>query len=83
MTATHSHSENLITTIWTKAISVFIASDHGHVEATGFGQPSEGLLAQTRGKRARLYQDRLAAVQVQTHFQIPFYGSTMDSCQVR
>lgn len=48
--------------------SVFIASDHGHVEATGFGQPSEGLLAQTRGKRARIYLDRLAALRVQDAF---------------
>ena len=48
--------------------SVFIASDHGHVEAKGIGQPSEGLLAQTRGKRARLYQDKLAALRVQNAF---------------
>ena len=48
--------------------SVFIASDHGHVESTGFGQPSEGLLAQTRGKRARIYLDRLAALRVQGAF---------------
>ncbi|GAP13547.1 protein containg PglZ domain [Longilinea arvoryzae] len=48
--------------------SVFIASDHGHVEATGFGQSSEGLLAQTRGKRARIYLDRLAAMRVQDAF---------------
>lgn len=47
---------------------VFIASDHGHVEATGIGQPSEGLLAQTRGKRARIYLDRLAALRVQDAF---------------
>ncbi|HKZ02100.1 MAG TPA: hypothetical protein VJ180_07665, partial [Pyrinomonadaceae bacterium] len=43
-------------------------SDHGHVEATGFGSPSEGILAQTRGKRARLYNDRLAAERVQEAF---------------
>ena len=43
-------------------------SDHGHVEATGFGQPAEGLLAETRGKRARIYQDHLAAKQVQIAF---------------
>jgi hypothetical protein len=60
--------ENLIDWYLNHGYSVFIASDHGHVEATGFGQPSEGLLAQTRGKRARIYKERLAAVQVQSAF---------------
>ena len=60
--------ENLIDWYLNHDYSVFIASDHGHVEATGFGQPSEGLLAQTRGKRARVYSDRLAALRVQDAF---------------
>ncbi len=60
--------EKLIDSYLDRGYSVFIASDHGHVEATGFGQPSEGLLAQTRGKRARIYQDRLAALRVQNAF---------------
>lgn len=57
--------ENLLDWYLNHDYSVFIASDHGHVEATGYGQPSEGLLAQTRGKRARIYSDRLAALRVQ------------------
>lgn len=60
--------ENLIDWYLNHDYSVFIASDHGHVEATGYGQPSEGLLAQTRGKRARVYSDRLAALRVQVAF---------------
>ncbi|KPL75312.1 hypothetical protein ADN00_13070 [Ornatilinea apprima] len=48
--------------------TLFIASDHGHVEAAGVGQPSEGLVAQTRGKRVRIYKDRLAALHVQNAF---------------
>ncbi|MHB8806012.1 MAG: BREX-3 system phosphatase PglZ [Anaerolineaceae bacterium] len=60
--------EKLINSYLERGYSVFIASDHGHVEATGFGQPSEGLLAQTRGKRARIYMDRLAALRVQSAF---------------
>lgn len=60
--------ENLIDWYLNHDYSVFIASDHGHVEATGYGQPSEGLLAQTRGKRARIYSDRLAALRVQDAF---------------
>ncbi len=60
--------EKLIDSFLDRDYSVFIASDHGHVEATGFGQPSEGLLAQTRGKRARIYMDRLAALRVKSAF---------------
>lgn len=60
--------EKLIDSFLDRGYLVFIASDHGHVEATGFGQPSEGLLAQTRGKRARVYMDRLAALRVQSAF---------------
>jgi len=60
--------ENLLDWYLNHDYSIFIASDHGHVEATGYGQPSEGLLAQTRGKRARIYSDRLAALRVQDAF---------------
>jgi len=60
--------EEMIESFLERGFSVFIASDHGHVEATGFGQPFEGLLAQTRGKRARIYLDRLAALRVQDSF---------------
>ena len=60
--------EKLIDSYLDRGYSVFIASDHGHVEATGYGQPSEGLLAQTRGKRARLYMDKRAALRVQSAY---------------
>jgi len=60
--------ETLIDTYLDRGYSIFIASDHGHVEAIGLGQPSEGLLAQTRGKRARIYPDRSTALRVQTVF---------------
>jgi hypothetical protein len=61
--------EKVIDNYLERGFSVFICSDHGHVEATGFGQPSEGLMAQTRGKRARIYNDRLAAERIQLGFQ--------------
>lgn len=60
--------EALISKLLEKQLTVFLASDHGHVEAAGFGQPSEGLVAQTRGKRARIYQDRNAALRIQSAF---------------
>ncbi len=60
--------EKIIDCFLERGFSVFITSDHGHVEAVGFGQPSEGLIAQTRGKRARIYNDHLSALRVQTSF---------------
>jgi hypothetical protein len=47
---------------------VYLASDHGHTEAVGMGQPAEGLAVQTRSKRARLYRDRRLAQRVQQAF---------------
>ncbi len=61
--------EKLIGSFLDRGYTVFLASDHGHVEATGFGQPSEGLLASTRGKRARIYKDELAALRIQSAFE--------------
>lgn len=48
--------------------TVYLTSDHGHVEARGIGQPSEGLTVDTRSKRARLYSDWHAATNVQQGF---------------
>ncbi|MBN2549892.1 MAG: BREX-3 system phosphatase PglZ [Anaerolineales bacterium] len=60
--------ETLIDGMLERGFTIFVTSDHGHCEARGMGQPSEGLTAQTRGKRARLYNDRRAAQRVQTSF---------------
>lgn len=47
----------LVDTLLDSGFDVFLTSDHGNIEATGFGRPSEGALVSTRGKRARLYTD--------------------------
>jgi len=60
--------ENMLDELLGRGFAVFLASDHGHVEARGMGQPSEGLTVQTRCKRARVYDDRLAAARVQQGF---------------
>lgn len=42
---------------------VYISSDHGNIEATGFGRPDEGATADLRGERARIYpNDSLRAI---------------------
>ena len=34
---------------------VFITSDHGNVEAAGIGRPREGMLADVKGERVRIF----------------------------
>jgi hypothetical protein len=57
--------EEVIAGLLARGFAVYLTSDHGHVEARGFGRPSEGLTVDTRGKRARIYSDYHAAVNVQ------------------
>lgn len=35
---------------------VWLTADHGNIECYGKGNPSEGLMAETRGERVRIYQ---------------------------
>lgn len=49
--------ESLIDDLLRNGFSLFLTSDHGHTEAFGIGQPSEGIIVQTRSKRARTYHD--------------------------
>jgi hypothetical protein len=60
--------EQLIQQLLDNDYTVVIASDHGHVAATGMGQPHEGVLVQSRGQRARLYPTKLAAESIQQQF---------------
>jgi len=60
--------EALISDLLARDFIVYVASDHGHVEAHGFGRPSEGLTVDTRGQRARIYSDRHAAGNVRRNF---------------
>ncbi|MGZ3644116.1 MAG: BREX-3 system phosphatase PglZ [Ktedonobacteraceae bacterium] len=47
--------EGMIDLLLTEGYTVTITGDHGHVEAIGVGNPSDGVLASTRSKRTRLY----------------------------
>jgi hypothetical protein len=38
---------------------VYMTSDHGNVEATGFGRPREGMLADVKGERVRIFPNEL------------------------
>jgi hypothetical protein len=40
-----------------RGFCVFLTSDHGNIEAEGCGRPAEGVVADLRGERVRLYSD--------------------------
>ncbi len=40
-----------------RGFRTYLTSDHGNVEAQGCGRPTEGVVADVRGERARIYSD--------------------------
>ncbi|RMD96333.1 MAG: BREX-3 system phosphatase PglZ [Bacteroidetes bacterium] len=40
-----------------QGFQVYLASDHGNIEARGIGRPGEGVIADLRGERVRVYSD--------------------------
>ena len=66
--------EALIEALLERGYAVYLASDHGHVEARGVGRPSEGLAVDVRAQRARIYGGRRAAVHAQQGFQSTLWG---------
>ena len=43
-----------------RGFAVYLTADHGNVTATGIGNPKEGVLAETKGKRVRVYDRRIS-----------------------
>lgn len=60
--------EQAIAELLHQGYTVYLTSDHGHTEAWGMGQPNEGVMVQSRSKRARLYQTEAAALAVQAEY---------------
>lgn len=46
----------LFTQLLDKGFHVYLTSDHGNVEAVGVGRPNQGVIAETRGERVRVYR---------------------------
>jgi hypothetical protein len=51
-----------------RGYQVYLTSDHGNVEAEGCGRPSEGVLADLRGERVRIYRDAALRGKVKERF---------------
>jgi hypothetical protein len=47
---------------------VFLTSDHGNIACVGYGHPAEGVVADLRGERVRVYPDQTLRAQVQARF---------------
>lgn len=60
--------EGLVQTLLDHGYLVVLTSDHGHVEASGMGQPREGVLVESRALRARLYDRGPFAEAVQAQY---------------
>ncbi len=50
------------------SFQIFLTSDHGNIEAKGCGSPREGVTAEMRGQRVRIYPDELLRSQVKDRF---------------
>ena len=53
--AREGYLSKLLNLLVRSGFEVHITSDHGNIEATGIGRPSEGAIAELRGERARVY----------------------------
>ena len=53
--AKQGHLHQLLVRLHAEAFAVYLTADHGNVTATGIGNPREGVLAETKGKRVRVY----------------------------
>ncbi len=59
---------DLLDLLLDRGFCVFLTSDHGNIEAEGCGRPAEGVVADLRGERVRLYSDARLRHNVQERF---------------
>jgi len=59
---------DLLTLLTRLGYRVYLSSDHGNVEATGIGSPNEGVVADLRGERVRVYPDAVLRSSVHESF---------------
>ena len=62
------HLQKLLVRLHHEGFAVYLTADHGNVTATGIGNPKEGVLADTKGKRVRVYDRPEFLEEVATKF---------------
>ena len=58
----------LLDLLLSSGFAVFLTADHGNVESVGCGRPKEGVTADVRGERARIYSDPILRASVAARF---------------
>jgi hypothetical protein len=53
--ASQGHLQELLLRLEEEGFAVYLTADHGNIAAIGVGNPKEGVLADTKGKRVRVY----------------------------
>ncbi len=53
--ASQGHLQQFLMRLHDEGFQIYLTADHGNISATGVGNPKEGVLAETRGKRVRVY----------------------------
>lgn len=53
--ASQGHLQQLLLRLEQEGFAIYLTADHGNVAAIGVGNPKEGVLADTKGKRVRVY----------------------------
>jgi len=48
--------ERLFAYLLGEGFSIYVTADHGNVDAVGIGRPNQGVIAETRGERVRVYR---------------------------
>jgi hypothetical protein len=66
--AQQPYMNTLLDLLLDRAFRVFLTSDHGNIEAEGCGRPAEGVVADLRGERVRIYSDAVLRRQVKERF---------------
>lgn len=59
---------DLIELLLDRGYQLWLTADHGNIEGAGAGRPSEGVLAETRGERVRVYPTAELRAQVAESF---------------
>ena len=59
---------DLFSLLLERGFRVYLTSDHGNIEAEGFGRPAEGAVADLRGERVRIYPDTSLRGKVKERF---------------
>ncbi|MGI6544368.1 MAG: BREX-3 system phosphatase PglZ [Limnochordia bacterium] len=55
--ASGAYFHRLLSILFDCGFRVYLTSDHGNIEAVGCGSPAEGVVADIRGERVRVYPD--------------------------